>query len=29
VDDASLVDFGSLIPDGSQLAALHYTYTTG
>jgi hypothetical protein len=29
VDDASLVDFGSLIPNGSQLAALPYTYTTG
>jgi len=29
VDDASLVDFGSLVPDGSQLAALPYTYRIG
>jgi hypothetical protein len=29
VDDASLVDFGSLLPNGNQLAALPYTYTTG
>ena len=29
IDDESLVDFGSLLPDGNQLAALPYTYKVG
>ena len=29
VDDESLVNFGSLVPDGNQLAALPYTYRVG
>jgi len=29
VDDESLVDFGSLVADGNQLAALPYTYKIG
>lgn len=29
LDDASLVDFGNLIPNGNQVAAFPYTYTIG